>query len=110
MDDPRHSASEQIRQAGEEWANLNGAASLLEEMRKSILAEIGNQSGEKSAAAKDQYALAHQDYHKHIREMVEARTKANIAKAKWEALKIRVDIWRSKESSRKAEMQYLDRS
>ena len=79
--------SHEISEAGKKWSELNGDAQLLEEMKHSVRAEIGNQSNESSAAAKEQYALRHEEYTGHIQRMVFARTKANIAKARWEGFK-----------------------
>ena len=88
----------------EEWAKLDGYARKFEEMRPVLRAEIRQQSTEKTEAAKESYSHAHPKYREHIEKMVVARTKANICKAQVRAIEMQADIWRTKESSRRAEM------
>ena len=97
-------STEDYRIRGEEWAHLDGEARMLEEMRKVVLNEVRQQSEKKTEAAKETAAYASQQYRRHIRSMVEARTKANVSKAMLDALKMAMDVWRTKESTKRAEM------
>jgi hypothetical protein len=97
---------EEWRQLQIRWAELDGAASELEEMQKSILAEITNQwrEGKESIAGAEAKARASQQYIAHIKRMVAARTTANIAKATADAKKMGFEAWRTVESTKRAEM------
>jgi hypothetical protein len=49
-------------------------------------------------------AEADQEYMKHIADMVEARKKATKARVKYDAYKVQIELLRSAESTRRAEM------
>jgi hypothetical protein len=65
--------------AGEQWADAEAAASLLEETRKSVLAKLMNDSAVASIAGKEMTALASDDYTDFVAGMVKARAAANKA-------------------------------
>lgn len=88
-------------QSGEDWADKNGAADMLEETRHTVLNQI-IQDFEGSYAAKESMAKASDRYEAHIRAMVEARKAANLARVKWEAQKIFVELIRTKAASERA--------
>lgn len=91
--------------AGEEWADKEAAASLLEETRKTVLAELVNsQPSAMSVAARESCALADPAYRLHVKNMVGARKAANVAKMRYDAVKVLAEMRRSQESSRRAEM------
>lgn len=97
--------AEQYRLAAVEWAKLDGEARRLEELRKIVLHEIKQRSEARTEAAKETEAYAAPQYRKHIMQMVEARTEANIRKARLDAMRLSSDIWRTRESTKRAEMQ-----
>lgn len=94
---------------GEAWADKDAAASAFEESRRSIRAQIAMRCmGEaKSIAKAELMAEADDEYKAHVRAMVSARRTANIAKVNFDAAKIWVDMWRSQESTRRAELSTL---
>ena len=96
--------AEAYRLKAEEWAKLDGAARRLEEMKKIVLHEIQQQSEAKTVAGKETAAYASPEYRRHVMEMVKARTEANICKASLDAMRLSADIWRTKESTKRAEM------
>ncbi len=96
---------EQVVKAGEEWSDLDAAASLMEETRKSVLAKLMNESPAASIAAKEMYALAEDEYRKHVAGMVQARKLANKARVRYDSAKILAELRRSEESTRRAEIQ-----
>jgi len=96
---------EQVVKAGEEWSDLDAAASLLEETKKSVLAKLMNECAAASIAAKEMYALAEEEYKKHVAGMVQARKLANKAKVRYDSAKILAELRRSEESTRRAELQ-----
>ena len=92
-------------ESGSDFADKEAAASLLEHTRHSILADIMNsQESKLSIAAKESLARADKEYVEHIKEMVDARHDANLAKVKWEASKTLASLRQTQESLKKAEM------
>lgn len=96
-------AYDALVKAGEEWADKDAAATLLEETRKSVLAKIKNESGEKSDAAKETIALCAGEYLAHVESMVEARRVANKARVRYDSAKTLAELRRSEEATRRAE-------
>lgn len=92
-----------IVEAGEEWSDKDAAASLLEETRKTILAELVNAAEGSSMAAKEHQALADPAYRLHLTQMVSARKEANRAKVKYDAVRVLAEMRRTQESTRRAE-------
>lgn len=92
--------------AGDEWADANAAADILEESKKTILAELMLRSEEKSSAAKETYALSHDDYKRHIKSMVEARRVANRQKVKFDGLKMLAELRRTESANMRAADRY----
>lgn len=95
---------ERMRLAGDLWAKLDGAASKLEEQRKSIWAQIMIQQGDVSVAKAEMLAEASKVYTDHIEKMVSARTEANIARAEYDSIKSWIELVRSAEASKRAEL------
>lgn len=95
---------EQIIAAGEAWADAEAAAALLEETRKTVLAKAMNDSGHASIAGKEMMALASDDYRKFVEGMVRARATANKARVRYDSAKVLVELRRSQESTKRAEM------
>lgn len=93
-----------VVEAGETWADCDAAASILEETRKTVLAELMNQSQASSMAAKESAALADPVYRLHVTNMVNARKDANRAKVRFDGAKLLAELRRSEESSRRAEL------
>lgn len=96
--------AERMRLAGEEWSDLDAAAAILEETRKSVLAELVNQSKGSSIAAKESEALADPVYKLHITNMVNARKDANRARVKYDTSKAWVELVRTFEATKRAEL------
>lgn len=90
--------------SGDDWADKDAAANLLEETKKSVLSKIKNETDAKSDASKETIALCHPEYLKHIETMVEARRIANKAKVRYDSAKTLAEMRRSEESTRRAEM------
>lgn len=89
--------------AGEEWADLDAAASLLEETRKSVLAELMNKA-DGSMAARESEALAEPAYKLHVTNMVAARKASNRARVRYDSAKAWTELVRTQEATRRAEM------
>lgn len=99
----------QMQHLGSKWADLHAEAELLEESKKCVLATITlhymNDGDNKSAG--EAKAFAAPEYLEHVRKMVEARRKANQAKVEFEGIKTHMNLTRTYEASRRAEMQML---
>lgn len=98
-------AYESLVETGEDWADKDAAATLLEETKKTFLAKLKNEAKAKSDAAAETVALCDPAYVEHIETMVEARRVANRAKVKYDSAKTLAELRRSEESTRRAEMQ-----
>jgi hypothetical protein len=90
--------------AGEDWADMDAAANLLEETRKSVLANLKLKSSGTSDAARETQALADPSYSAFIRGMVDARKAANKARVRYDSGKTLSELRRSEESTKRAEM------
>ncbi len=91
--------------AGNDWADKDSAANLLEETRKPVLADLMTRSAATTSAAREELALSSPEYKEHIAAMVEARREANRARAQYDAIKTYIELVRTKESTNRAEMQ-----
>ncbi len=92
--------------AGEEWADLDAAANVLEETKGSVLGQMVQafiQQG-KSATAAEHMAKGSAMFIQHVNRMVDARRLALRAKINYEAGQTFIDLARTRESSRRAEM------
>lgn len=96
---------ESLVKAGEEWADAQAAADLLEETKKSVMAKLVNEA-EGSVNAREYKALADPEYRRHIDGMVTARKAANKARVRYDSAKILSELRRSEESTRRAEMTF----
>jgi len=90
---------ERLRLAGEDFAEKNAAAELLEETKKVVFSKLCSNSTEKTQGAKETSAYCQPEYEEHIISMVEARKVANKARVKYESGRIWVDLLRSKEAT-----------
>lgn len=93
-----------LTQAGEEWADAEAAAQLLEETRKTVLAQEMTKAESASIAGKEMLALASDAYREFVAGMVKARKAANKARVRYDSAKVLCELRRSEESSRRAEM------
>ena len=91
-------------ETGNDWADKNAAADLLEKTEKTLLSQISS-NYEGSEAAKERLARKDSGYVLHCEQMVEARRDANRAKVKWEATKSLGSFRQTQESLKKAEIQ-----
>ena len=99
----------QMQHLGTKWADAHAEAEMLEEAKKCVLATITlhyiSDGGTKAAAEVQAYAS--QEYQDHVKKMVEARRKANLAKIELESVKTHLNLTRTYEASRREEMKLL---
>ena len=94
----------QLAETGEEWADKQAAAELLEETRKTVLAELMNKEQGLSMSARESNALADPVYKLHVTNMVTARKEANRARVRYDSMKVLAEMRRTQESTRRAEI------
>ena len=90
-------------ESGEEWCDKQAAAEILEENKKTVLAEImaGFQG---STAERERNALADSPYKLHLKNMTAARSEANRARVRYDSMKVLAEMRRTEASTRRAEM------
>lgn len=98
--------TQRLVEAGETWSDLNSAASLMEELAKSVLAKIALKviADGGSAAKAEMVARADEEYIGHVSKMVEARRKADRARVRWISGQAHLELLRTQEASKRAEM------
>ncbi len=96
---------QKLLESGNEWADKQSAADLLEETRKIVLSEQIIAAGAKSHALSETMALASPEYKEHVVAMNSARRAANRARVNYEAVKTLTELRRSEEATRRAESQ-----
>lgn len=90
--------------SGEEWAELDATATLLEETKKSVLAKLMLESTGTTQSAKEMLALADPKYAEFIGGMVNARKAATKARVRYDSAKTLSELRRSQESTKREEM------
>jgi hypothetical protein len=96
--------AEKWRHAGEEWADLESAAQLLEDCKSVVMAQRQSALGDIPVNRAEQSVKASPDWEEYVRSCVEARHQANLAKIRLEALKMEFTEWNNSESNARAEM------
>lgn len=102
--------SDWMRKHSEELAQAKANRHYLEHFTDSLKAKLMKEAmlqGEKTIAGQERYAQGHQEYHQHLLGIKDAI--ALEEKLKWLMLtaQARIEIWRSIESSKRAEMQMI---
>lgn len=92
----------QLLEAGEDWTDKEAAADLLEETKKTVLAELMN-SFDGSTAERERKALADAAFKLHIVKKNAARKEANRARVKYDSCKVLAEMRRTQESTRRVE-------
>lgn len=95
--------SEKYRIAGEEWAELEAAAQLLEDSKSAILAQRQAALGDIPVNRAEQIVKASIEWQEHINSIVNARKLANIAKVNLEVARMRFQEQMSKEANARTE-------
>lgn len=110
--------TQEVIEAGEEWAEQDAAASALEETRRTLLAKLvlevveggyrSGGAGDKpraiSATAAESRALADPRYEQHLELMVHARKEANRMKVRYDMGRMRLELMRSLQATLRNEM------
>ena len=102
--DPNKPISEQYRIAALNWVSADTAANLLEETKSAVLAKMMADLGDMPVSRAEMKVKSSDEWHDHVRHMVDARSKASAAKIEAEYLKMRFYEWQSQAATRRAEM------
>jgi hypothetical protein len=96
--------SEQYRVVAKKWVELDGAARMLEETKSAVLSQMMKALGDKPAAHAERDVKASGEWKEFIASMVEARTKANLAKVQLEYIRMKFSEWQSLNATSRAEL------
>lgn len=103
MDDNRP-LSEQYRVIAKKWVEADSAANMLEETKSAILAKMMADLGDMAVSKAEMQVKASDDWHDHIKKMVEARSRASLLKVQLEYIRMKFMEWQSHSATRRAEM------
>lgn len=89
-------------EAGNDWADKQAAATVLDDTRNTVLARLMQSSDAPSVAAREVQAKASTEYERHIKAAQEAQAEALKAKVKYEAIKTWIDLMRTRAANERA--------
>jgi len=98
---------ERLVRLGDDWADKNAAAQLLEDTTKATLARMVTDAigqGTTTKAMAEQQALASTEYLEHVTSAVTARQEANRARVRYDAAKIWAELLRSANANQRERM------
>ena len=95
--------SEEYRLAGEDWADKEAAASLLEDTKSSVMAQRQTACGDIPVNRAEQIVKASSDWIDHLEKINEARRLANLAKVNLEVIRMKYMEQQSKEANNRTE-------
>lgn len=89
------SLSEQFRIAAKDWVDKDSAASMLEETKSAVLAQMMGRYAELPVNRAEMTVKGSEEWMDFITKMVRAREAASLAKVKIEWLRMRFQEWQS---------------
>ena len=104
MEGDNRSWADRYRHAGEEWADKESAAQLLEDCKSTVMAQRQTAFGDIPVNRAEQMVKASPDWEEYIRSAVEARHQANLAKIRLEAIKMSFAEFNNTEANNRIEM------
>lgn len=96
--------SEQYRIAAKDWVAKDGAARMLEETKTAVLSQRKAALGDIPDSHAEKIVKASEEWADFIKQMVEARSAANLARVKLEYLRMKFSEWQSGDANKRAEM------
>ena len=93
-----------LTQAGDDWADKQAAYNVLDDTKNAVLAQLTLKSEAPSVAAREIEAKASKEYTEHVKKTQDAMKEALKAKVNYESIKIWIELKRSEEATRRAEM------
>lgn len=101
--------SEIYRMAGEDWADKEAAAQMLEDSKSSVMAQWQIELGDIPVNRAEQTVKASNRWRDYINDTVEARKAANKAKIYLESVKMRAMELHAAEANQRTEMKIMGR-
>ena len=98
-----HPLSEEYRISAKAWVELDAAANMLEESKSAVLSRMMSDEGDMPVSRAELNVKASKEWQEYIKNMVEARGKANLAKVKLEWIRMRHSEQQSHEATARAE-------
>lgn len=98
---------ELYRIAGEEWAEKEAAASILEDTKGSVMAQRQAALGDIPVNRAEQIVKASKEWVDHIHKVIEARRQANLSKVRLEVIRMRYMKEQSSQANQRAEIRML---
>jgi len=95
--------SELYYEAGNEWAEREAAATLLEDCKSAVLAQWVSEQGDIAVNRAENTVKASPRWSQYIEDMVQARLFANKAKVRLESIKMRAMEFQGKEANARVE-------
>lgn len=92
-----------LESAGDDWVDKNAAAEILEETKKTVLAQLMGSELAGTNAERERKALGDPAYRLHLTNMVTARKEANRARVRYDSVRVLAEMRRTQESTRRAE-------
>jgi hypothetical protein len=99
--------SEVFRLAGEDWAEKEAAASLLEDSKSAMMAQWQAQLGEMPVNKAEQIVKRSPEWTEYVETTVAARKAANIAKVNMEATRMKYQEFLNSEANGRAEARLI---
>lgn len=99
--------SEQYRVAGEEWVDKEAAATLLEDTKTSVMAQMQTRHGDIPVNRAEQLVKASDEWTEHLHKINQARKVANLAKVHLEVIRMAFMEWQSTNATARAEMRMV---
>lgn len=93
-----------LTEAGNDWADKQAAYNVLDDTKNAVLAQLTLKSEAPSVAAREIEAKASKEYTEHVKKTQDAMKQALKAKVNYESIKIWIELKRSEEATRRAEM------
>lgn len=95
-----------LAELGHEKARTHAYYATTERLRKQVkaLCYIGSRNDGKTQGDAEQYALLHPDYHEACERAESAQEAAGVAAVDYEAAMAWMEMWRSQEATKRAEM------
>lgn len=95
---------QRLVEAGDDWADKQAAYNVLEDTKSAVLSRLTLESQAASVAAREVEAKASIEYSEHVIATQNAFKAALKAKVKYHAIQTWIDLARSQEATRRAEM------
>jgi len=99
--------AELYRLAGEDWAEKEAAASILEDTKGSVMAQRQAALGDIAVNKAEQIVKASPEWVIHVTKIIQARKEANLAKVHLEVIRMNYMKEQASQANRRTEMRML---